>query len=106
MRISDSELCPCESGKMFGDCHGERIRRARARPSERRIRLTVIPPPDPGTRSVFERQGAGTVIFEGTHGTDALECGECGAVLAIGVMRNQFRSLVLRCGNCEAFNET
>jgi hypothetical protein len=70
------------------------------------IRLEVITEPDPGTRAVFEHGGEGSIFFQGSHGTDSLDCGSCSAPLAVGILRNQFRDVVLKCANCGAFNDT
>lgn len=104
-RIRDEEPCPCGSGRTFGDCHAVVIReRANVTPKNR-MALNVIPRPDPDTRSVFEKAGGDSVFFVGT-GEDQLDCGGCGAPLAVAVSRDQFHGLVLRCVECGAYNDT
>jgi len=71
----------------------------------RRLRLAVIPEPEPGTRSVLIYTGEGTVIMNGP-GNLVMECGNCGVPLVKGVKTNQLRNLVFKCPNCGAFNET
>ena len=74
---------------------------------KRTIRMVVIPEPAPGTRSVINYQGEGTVIFRSTAGpTTELVCGKCGAPLVVGMTVDQIRGMVLRCKRCGSFNET
>lgn len=103
-RIRPEESCPCGSGESFGACHGKKPQEASASPS-RRISLHVIPEPDPGSRTVFENTAPTSVFFSG-NGSDALDCGTCGAPLAVGVPRGSFVSIVLKCNKCGAFNDT
>ena len=103
-RIQPEESCPCGTGESFGACHGKRLREASAPPS-RRISLHVIPEPDPGSRTLFKNTGLTSVFFSG-NGSDALDCGACGAPLAVGVRRQSFASIVLKCNQCGAFNDT
>ena len=69
----------------------------------------VIPEPDPGTRSVLDRRGEGTLIFDfnrpGSPQTDMV-CGNCGAPLVHGMAVSQVANLVLRCNRCGKYNET
>jgi len=107
VKIADTEPCPCGSGLSFGECHGERIREKAASPVKNRVPLAVIPPPDPGTRAVFEKTAGDSVIFNGMgQGPDALDCGSCGSPLAVCVRREQFQGIVLRCLACGAYNDT
>ena len=106
MKIAPQEACPCGSGKLFKDCHGPRVRQPRELKIERRLPLTVIPEPDPNTRSVFQLSGAGTVFIRGTDGVDTLVCGQCGADLAIGIDASQVRGIVFQCNDCKSFNDT
>jgi hypothetical protein len=39
-----------------------------------------------------DEKGEGTVVFQGSHGTDSLDCGSRGSPLAIGVLRNELHS--------------
>jgi len=66
----------------------------------------VIREPDPGTRSVFQHIGDGTILFQGKSGLTAYVCGKCGEPLIVGVPLEQLVNLVLGCSNCGAFNET
>ena len=74
-------------------------------PKKRRIRLMVIPEPEPNTRSVLIYTGDGTVMIQGA-GNITMECGQCGVPLIQGVNVSQVQSMVLKCPNCGAFNET
>jgi hypothetical protein len=103
-KIKDDELCPCGSGVIFGECHGKKLKQEPT--IMRHFSLKVIPEPDPDSRAVFEFTGEGTVIFRGSSSTDALDCGSCSSPLAIGLLRDQIRGAVLKCANCNAFNET
>src|SRR5262245_33617929 len=104
-KILDDELCPCRSGKAFGECHGPRMLSRRPRHIAKGERLMVIPEPDPGTRAVFKKTTEGTVIFIGLDSDLALQCGTCGSALVEGLNRDQIRNLVLQCNRCSAFNE-
>ena len=75
---------------------------------KRRIRLRVIPEPDPETCSIFEKlPGApDSVFFTGSHTTDAYVCGGCHTPLIVGLPLAQFQNLVLRCSQCGKDNET
>lgn len=79
----------------------------RAKPQKRSIRLIVIPEPEPGTRSVIEMQGKGTVIMNaGDAPGTTMVCGNCGAPLVKGIRINQLQQIVLRCNGCGSYNET
>jgi hypothetical protein len=77
----------------------------RKRP-QRHIQLRVIPEPEPNTRSVIVFTGEGTVVMRGPKPNIVMECGNCAASLVEGVPVANLQSLVLRCPNCGAFNET
>jgi hypothetical protein len=105
LKIDPDEPCPCGSDSRYADCHGH--------PDLHRepevgivVPLHVIPEPDPGTRSVFEKVGKGTVLFQGTSGSTAYGCGKCGEPLVVGVPLEQLVNLVLGCSSCGAFNKT
>jgi len=105
-KIDPHEPCPCGSGKTFAECHGPKMKaRAPAKITER-IRLVVIPEPDPGTRPVFTHGPGDTVFFTGTGTEVSLDCGNCGASLVVGMEREQINGLVLKCSNCGCFNDT
>jgi len=103
-KILPDETCPCGSGKLYKDCHQGQV--AVAPVVSEHIRLPVIPEPDPGTRSVFERQGEGTVFFAGRFSGLSLDCGTCDAPLVVGMAPGQVVGIVLRCAACGAFNDT
>lgn len=106
-RIRDDEICPCGSGRLFGDCHGLKIRERLTAQPENHISLTVIPKPTHGTRSVLEKTDGDSIIFNGAgSGPDSLDCGQCGAPLAVCVRREQFARIVLRCIACGSYNDT
>jgi len=73
--------------------------------TQRRIRMMVIPEPEPNTRSVLVYTGEGTVVMRGP-GNVIMECGNCQVPLTEGVGVAQVQSLVLRCPNCGEFNES
>jgi hypothetical protein len=107
-RIDPTEPCPCGSGKPYGDCHI--VYRAAERPQSirRKFALQVIPEPEPGTRSVFEKSSGAddSVFFTSAQTDDAYVCGRCGCELIVGTPIGQFQNLVLKCSGCRAFNET
>ena len=73
--------------------------------TERRIRMMVIPEPEPNTRSVLVYTGAGTVLMRGP-GNVVMECGNCGAPLIVGMPVATLQSVVLRCASCGAYNDS
>ncbi len=105
-KISQDELCPCGSGSLFRDCHGPKVRTRTSPEIKQRVALTVIAEPDPNTSAVFEKTGEGTILFQGFDTKIGLVCGTCAAVLAAGLRREQLNSVILRCKQCGAFNET
>jgi predicted RNA-binding Zn-ribbon protein involved in translation (DUF1610 family) len=104
-RIRDDEPCPCASNLNFGDCHGARVRN-RAPGITARLKLAVISPPDPNTRSVFEKSTSGSVILQGEATSLSMDCGNCSASLIVGMHRDQVRGIVLRCNECGSYNDT
>lgn len=105
-KILQDEPCPCGSPSLFRDCHGPKVRIATPPEIKQRVPLKVIAEPDPSTRTVFEKTGEGTILFQGFDTNIGLVCGTCAAVLAAGLHREQIMSVVLRCKQCGAFNET
>lgn len=105
-KILQDEPCPCGSGSLFRDCHAAKVRIPVPPEIKDRVPLRVIPEPDPNTRTVFEKMGDGTILFQGFETNIALVCGTCGAPLAAGIHPTQMKSVVLRCKRCNAFNET
>lgn len=105
-KISLDEPCPCGSGTLFRDCHAPKVRKPVPPEIKERVPLRVIPEPDPDTRTVFERTGDGTILFQGFDTNIALVCGKCGAPLAAGLQPSKIKNIVLRCKQCMAYNET
>jgi hypothetical protein len=108
MKIKSTDSCPCGSGKTYGECHVLR-RREKETPETQlfHVGLAVIPPPDPGTRAVFEgADQESTVLIAGIDGRHSLDCGNCHLPLSIRVERNQFQGIVFRCSRCGAYNDT
>jgi hypothetical protein len=103
-KIDPDEPCPCGSGKLYRDCHQAQTELP-AIVSEH-VALTIMPEPDPGTRSVFQRVGEGTVFFAGRATQTSFDCGKCHTALMVGVVLEQAGGAVLRCPNCGAFNDT
>ncbi|MGZ4970821.1 MAG: SEC-C metal-binding domain-containing protein [Methylobacter sp.] len=105
-KILPDEPCPCGSGALFRDCHALKVRKPIPPDIKERVPLRVIPEPDPDTRTVFEKTGDGTILFQGCDTNIALVCGGCGAPLAEGLEPSQFKGIILRCKQCMAYNET
>ena len=84
-KINPEELCPCESGLLFKECHGPKVKVLQTPEITQKISLNVIPEPDPNTRAVFIYNGDGTVIFTGYDVGLALICGQCESHLVEGV---------------------
>lgn len=104
-KISPDESCPCGSGALFKDCHGPKVRVPTPPEIKERLPLKVIPEPDPNTRTVFEKGGADPKFFQSFHTNIALVCGSCSSVLAAGMRREDIQNIVLRCNQCQSFNE-
>jgi len=104
-KIDPEERCPCESGLLFKECHGPRVKIMKAPAITHRIALGVIPEPDPNSRAIFFYEGEGTVVFSGYDVGLALTCGKCASELVTGVRRDAIQGVVIRCKNCGAFNE-
>lgn len=89
--------------------YGGRMPNKKKGPSRaRKIRLTVIPKPEPeDKRSVLLGSGEGTVYFNGPDFRQPpMVCGACGAHLIEGMRRGQIDSVVLYCNACGAYNDT
>lgn len=113
MKLVDEEPCPCESGKLYGECHKAMLRTTTTVADLGHIPenlshmpLPVIPEPDPNTKSVFEHTGTGTIFFFARNGRYSLDCGTCGAPLAVVSDRQQISGIVLHCAACGDFNDT
>jgi hypothetical protein len=73
----------------------------------RTIRLVVIPEPKPGTRSVLNYTGKGTLVMRGdTSPGTTMVCGKCEAPLIEGVGMDQIVDIVFHCNRCGAYNQT
>jgi hypothetical protein len=103
--INPKELCPCGSGKTFGDCHLPHVKHGPP-PITEHIRLRVIPEPDPNTRAVFTFTGEGTLGVTGEASGLSMDCGGCGSALIQGVAWGDIRGIVIKCNNCGRYNET
>lgn len=106
MKLVDEELCPCGSGKSYGECHKAMRRTTTTVADLSHIPLMVIPEPDPNTKTVFEHTGTGTIFFSYSDGRYSLDCGACGAPLAVVSDRQQVLGIVLHCAACGEFNDT
>ena len=107
MKLDDEEPCPCGSGKLYGKCHKVMLRTTATVANLSHLLLNVIPEPDPNTRTVYEKMiGTGTTFFTDNQGHFSLDCGACGAPLAIVSDRQQVTRIVLRCTACGEFNDT
>lgn len=104
-KISPDEPCPCGALAPFGECHGPKVRTREPPRVTERIPLRVIAEPDPGSRAVFEKSGAGSLFFQGFDTGLAWVCGQCTAALAAGIQPGQIRGVILRCNQCGSFNE-
>ncbi|WP_282348879.1 SEC-C metal-binding domain-containing protein [Pseudomonas sp. PS01301] len=104
-KIDLDEACPCESGKLYRDCHITAVIQRTLPKIEEEICLKVIPEPDPNTRTVFEKTSKGTVLFQGYDIGVALCCEKCRSHLTQGIARTQLLGIVIRCNSCGAFNE-
>lgn len=74
---------------------------------KQRLKLRLVPQPAPGTASVLEYQGPGTVVVRGeTPDAPDLSCGGCNARLVSGHPWSAISGLVLRCKRCGAYNSS
>lgn len=104
-KIEPNEPCPCNSGLLFKECHGPKVRKQTTPKVTMTSALKVIPEPDPDTRAVFIYDGEGTVVFRGCEVGLALICGSCEAHLVEGISRESISNIVIRCKKCGSFNE-
>jgi hypothetical protein len=104
-KIKLDELCPCGSGKQYGQCHVTKRRDDQVVITSHQ-RLPVVPEPEPNTATVFEQIGEGTILFCGTCSTLSQDCGSCGAPLIVGLERDQVKAIIIKCKNCGSFNQT
>lgn len=69
-------------------------------------RLTIIPKPDEGTRTVlFLPPGEESPIVSG-EGPMAYTCGACDVTIVDGVDAGALKNLVFICRGCGAYNQT
>ena len=66
------------------------------------IKLSVIPEPREGNRTVIESKAS--PAFKGEGDVDYI-CGNCGAILAGKLRRGQIRNIVVHCPKCGQYNE-
>ena len=76
-----------------------------------RIKLLVIPEPDPMERSIlevdWERDAPSVPLLRGQESdVPPMVCGECERVLVVGYSRGKVNAVVLRCPACGAYNDT
>lgn len=105
-KIDPNESCPCGSGKKFKDCHEPLVITNKPPIISQKVKLKVIPQPEHNARSVFIKQGIGTVLIQGYTSEIALCCGNCEAPIIIGVEPKQIIGVVFKCNSCGAFNDT
>lgn len=65
-------------------------------------KMTVIPEPEEGTRTVLWNNSAGP-IFEG-DGPRTYQCGKCGKTLAKTIHPMQITGAIIKCGQCDVCN--
>lgn len=106
MKLVDDDPCPCGSGKLYSECHKAMLRTKIPSVGLSHIPLSVIPEPDPNTRTVFEHTDTKTLFFFDPTGRYSLDCGSCGATLLVVSDRQQVSNIVLRCRSCGEFNDT
>ena len=106
VKIDPNEDCPCESGQLFKNCHGPKVKKFTTPAITEEIKLLVIPEPDPGTTSVIHFGGEGTIVFRGQECGTAMVCGQCKSHLTVGIPRPNITGVVLLCNKCGSFNIT
>ena len=67
-------------------------------------KLNVVPKPEPGTRTVMMLDHPGPFISG--SGSYSAVCGNCENLLINRVAPGQVSGIVIRCGKCQAYNET
>ena len=66
------------------------------------IKLSIIPEPPEGSRTVIESKVS--PAFKGEGEVDYM-CGSCGALIAEKVRLGQIRNIVVHCPKCGQYNE-
>jgi hypothetical protein len=106
-----NEPCPCGSGRKYKKCCGSLSAQPEIAAPSRGVsgtgndtrRMKVIPEPKPNTRSVIAPTFKGPAIKgEGPH---SYTCGSCGLTLLKNVECKQVQDIVVRCHECQSFNE-
>jgi hypothetical protein len=75
---------------------------ATAQPQTPGQKAKIIPPPQPGTRTVIDQKGLPVAVSSGN--LDIL-CGSCGVILLKGIVGGSFNNIVIKCPRCNNFNE-
>jgi hypothetical protein len=71
-----------------------------------RLKLKLTSRPMENTRIIVRTESPNsTLLFKGKFGSDLL-CGQCGAILAEKVEREQFNGPIFICNGCGAYNDT
>jgi hypothetical protein len=104
--IDPNEPCPCGSGKTYAECHQPLQTKKRPSAIIERIRLKVIPEPEPKTRAILNYTGEGTIVIMAYHSEISFDCGKCGAPLIVGMLPEQVVNIVIKCNGCGSFNDT
>ncbi len=105
-KIDPNELCPCESGLLFKECHELKIKKQIKPEIKQKVSLKMIPEPDPNTRAVFIlNSGESSIVFQGFETEIAFVCGSCSAPLIAGMNLEQMKNIVLKCNKCNKYNE-
>jgi len=105
-KIDPEEMCPCDSGLFYKDCHFKKIRKIERPSINELLKLKVIPEPLHNTRAVFIFTGEGSVCFSGNSSSIAMVCGKCSAHLTEGISPEQINNVVIKCNLCGSFNDT
>ena len=103
-KIKSNELCPCDSGLLFKECHELKMKKPICPEITQSLELIAIPEPDPNTRATFIYDGDGTVCFSGYEVGLELVCQKCKSPLVQGVPPERIQNLVIRCNKCKTFN--
>jgi DNA-directed RNA polymerase subunit RPC12/RpoP len=66
-------------------------------------KLKTIPEPKKGTRPVFASKTLPVIKSKG--GNTTYLCGNCGAKLGENIIEGKFKNVVLKCPNCNLYND-
>ncbi len=75
---------------------------APAQPQAPGQKAKIIPPPQPGTRTIIDQKALPVAVSSGN--LDIL-CGSCGVVLLKGIVGGSFGNIVIKCPRCNNYNE-